>query len=223
MFSTLAYLLAFSACYSNTTEKESEDTANTEDSGSIEESDTGEETDTGDVTDTGDETDTGEDTTDSRIQLRYRSHHRDHKQTIDAIIDCDILSGRLEIIEQSWLTELNLPNLTEITGYLSITWNENLIGINLPQLTTAHNSVGIAWNAGLTELSFPMLQSTQSINIAYNTRLITIDGLQALTLGKISMGPQTYSSPATRHSTTSTVSPTSPRWAAASGSKTTPP
>ncbi|MFT3910623.1 MAG: hypothetical protein QM737_14450 [Ferruginibacter sp.] len=77
------------------------------------------------------------------------------------------------------VTNLSVPLLTKLGGFIDIEYNNDLTAINFP-LLASHNLINgtpilIVWNAALTNISFGALQSVRDLQISSNRNLATIN------------------------------------------------
>ena len=82
-------------------------------------------------------------------------------------------------VQNTALTNLSLPLLTSLAGYVYVQYNNSLTAINFP-LLASHNLINgfpilIVWNNVLTNISFGSMQSVWDLQIESNRNLTTVN------------------------------------------------
>ena len=98
-----------------------------------------------------------------------------------AIIDqCDSIIGDLEILEQAWLTSIDMPCLTSVGGRLIVS-TPSLTSIDMSSLTDVGGELRVMSNHTLTSIDVSSLSTVDGgLWVGQNTTLTTID-LSSLT------------------------------------------
>jgi len=79
---------------------------------------------------------------------QYIASERD----LDALSQCDVVGGRLEVDGQVWLTSLDLPLLESVAAMLKVTGCDALVDVAMPGLVVVDGAVRIRSNPALAAI-----------------------------------------------------------------------
>ena len=143
--------------------------------------------DTGDDDTTGDDDSADDDSADDDTDgsLCEGNYTIESESDLNAITQCESITGTLRFDDQDWLTSLDLPCLTSVGEDLYINNNPALTSFDIPALTflggIGGGFVGIGNNPALTNLAgLSSLESVGYLYIYFNGSLTSLDGLSSL-------------------------------------------
>ncbi len=101
---------------------------------------------------------------------------------LDALYTCTEIQGYVKIIEQGWVTTIDLPCLeTTEQGFVIV--DTSVSSISAPRYAEADGALAIQLNPNLTDLDgFPSLSNVNGVSILQNEGLISLEGIHGLTV-----------------------------------------
>ena len=109
-------------------------------------------------------------------------YHVQSDSDLAVIARCETISGDLMFERQSWLTSIDMPDLTSVGGGLWIVGNDALTSIDMPSITSVGGYLYIMSNESLSSIELPNLTSAdRDLSISNNDALTSLANLPNLT------------------------------------------